>query len=387
MTKVYDVVIIGGGIIGLSTAYNLSKNKKRCLIVESGDIGDGASSSCDDMIMLQSKKAGPILELALESNEIYKKLSKELNFDIGYENRGGMVLIEDDKQLAIMETFVENQRKSGLKVDLVDRKFIDKVHAHVNKDIKASTYSPEDSQVSPFKVMKGFMNSGSKFGLDIRKRTVIKRASEKKEFWEIEFMDGEVIETENVVVAAGAWSESVGLLFGIKIPVRPKKGQILITEQIPKLGGPNIWGSSYIVSKLNPEEIKRDNKRFDEMGIGFSFTQTDDGNYMIGSTREYCGFDKTTNYEAVEILLNQAKWFFPILKNVNIIRTFAGFRPYTPDGKPIIGEVEGRRGLYIAAGHEGDGIALAPITGKIISDLITGKESQKKFEHLSLSRF
>ena len=387
MIKVYDVVIIGGGITGLSTAYNLSKNMKRCLLVERGDIGDGASSSCDDMIMLQSKKAGPVLELALESNEMYKSLSKELNFDVGYENRGGMVLIEDDVQLSIMETFVSNQKKSGLNVEIVDRKFIDKFHPHVNRDIKASTYSPTDAQVSPFKVMKGFMNGGIRFGLDIRKRTIIKNAVEKNGYWEIEFLDGEKVQAENVVIAAGAWSEEVGLLFDTKIPIGPKKGQIIITEQIPKLGSPNIWGSSYIVSKLHRGAIKRENPRLDELGIGFSFTQTDDGNYMIGSTREFCGFNKETDYEVIEILLNQAKWFFPILENVNIIRTFAGFRPYTPDGKPIIGEVTGKNGLYIAAGHEGDGIALAPVTGRIVSDLITGKEAHEKFEHLSLSRF
>jgi sarcosine oxidase subunit beta len=176
-------------------------------------------------------------------------------------------------------------------------------------------------------------------------------------------------------------------MIDIDIPITPKKGQILVTEQIPPIGETNVWSAEYIVSKLKPEMNKKKNDIFSKLGIGFSFTQTSDGNYLIGSTRENVGYNKETNLVALNILVNQAVDFFPIMKNVNIIRTFAGLRPASDDGKPIIGEVESRKGFYIASGHEGDGIALAPITGKLISDMINGTKITYNMDELSIKRF
>lgn len=99
------------------------------------------------------------------------------------------------------------------------------------------------------------------------------------------------------------------------------------------------------------------------------------------------GFDKSTTYEALTMIMHEALRLFPILKNVHMIRSFAGLRPASEDGKAIVGEVDGKKGFYIAAGHEGDGIALAPITGKIVASMICGEKVFYPMEELSLNRF
>lgn len=387
MQKTYDVLVIGGGIIGLSTAYYLLTTGKKVLLVEKNHIGSGASGACDDMILLQSKKPGILLEMAMESLEMYKGLSQELNQDIEFESRGGMILIEDYKQLAIMEDYVKQQRSLGLDVHIVDRQEVAKKQPYVRDGIIASTYSDKDSQVNPLKVMKAFMNKGRSLGLDIKKGFSISSIEHKSDYWKVYFEDKSFVESQYVVNAAGAWAPQIGRMLGIDIPIEPKKGQVAVTEQVPQLGETNVWSAEYIVSKLKPELAKKKSDLYSKYGIGFAFTQTSDGNYLIGSTRENAGFNRDTTFEALNIIVHQAVKFFPILRNVNIIRSFAGFRPASIDGKAIIGEVEDKKGFFIAAGHEGDGIALAPITGKIISDLINGKKVNYNMEELNLKRF
>lgn len=384
--KKYDVVILGGGIIGLSCAYYLTLKNKKIALVEKNQIGSGASGSCDDMIFLQSKKPGKNLELAIESLNLYKGLSKELNYDIGFHNRGGMILIDKKEHLTFMENYVTQQKKHGLDIELLDKKQVKKYHPYVKDSIVASTRGTEDSQVNPLFTMRAFSGTAVNAGMDMYKGTEVIEMNKKNSHWLLKLKNGIEIETENVINATGAWSSEVGKLIDIDIPITSKKGQIIVTENIPQLGKENIWSADYIISKLNPELVSYSD-RFKELGIGLSFTQTSDGNYLIGSTREKGNFNKNVDNEVINILVNQAMDFFPILKNIHIIRTFAGFRPACDDGKPIISEVKGKEGFYIAAGHEGDGIAMAPITGKLISQMICGEKTSLDVSELSFERF
>ncbi len=384
MNKVRDVIVIGAGIIGLATAYYLSRENKRVLVLEKEEIGAGASGACDDMILLQSKKPGILLEMALESLNMYKNLSDELETDLEFQNLGGMILIETEEQLSIMEEFVASQNKHGLDVEILDKETVIKKQPFVSRRVIASTYSSIDSQVNPFRVMQGFIKKGQELGMEIRKHLPVKRISMTKTgLWEVETDNGEKFSSKAVVNAAGAWAPEICKLVEMDIPIRPKRGQIAITEQIPPLGETNIWDAEYIVAKLNPFMAKRRKKILAELGIGLSFTRTHDGNYFIGGTREFVGYDKGTTIEGISNIVTQALRYFPILKNVSIIRTFGGLRPASLDGKPFLGEIEGLNGFFVAAGHEGDGIALAPVTGKLMAQLITGQKPFLSIEELA----
>lgn len=387
MKKTYDVAVIGGGIVGLSCAYYLSLSGKKVVLIEKKDIGSGASGACDDMILLQSKKPGIVLEMALKSLEIYKGLSNELDVDIEFENRGGMILIEDKDQLAIMEEYVDRQRQYGLQVELIERNDVRKKHPFVKDEVIASTFSDRDSQVNPLRVMKGFMIRGVEMGLSIMKHRNISDIRQMKDYWRLDFDDNNYVEAEYVVNAAGAWTAEIGKMIGLDVPIYPLKGQVAITQKIPPLGKENIWSAGYIVSKLRPELFKNEDDIHKKLGVGFSLTQTKEGNYLIGSTREKNVYEKKNTFEALSILINQAVDFFPILKNAQLIRSFAGLRPAAEGGKPIICEVENRKGFYIASGHGGDGIALAPITGKIITQLINDINTDFDLNELSFQSF
>ncbi len=381
-----DVCVIGAGLMGLATAYYLLKYGKTAAILEKGEIGGGASGSCDDMILMQSKKPGIALTLAMESLEMYKELPLELGADIGFLTLGGMVLIEDEKQLKIMEGFVKQQVSYGLDVEIVGRDILFKKQPHLARYMIASTYSATDSQVNPLLFMRALLHKGLNMGMDVFRNTPVQEINQTGDHWKVRGKNGVSVECDSIVIAAGAWSGQIGRLLGIDIPIRPVKGQIAITEQIAPIGETNCWTAAYIATKHDPS-IMPDRSDYDkEIGLGFAFSRTGEGNYLIGSTREDAGFDKTTNFKAVSRILEQTRHYFPIMNKVNIIRTIAGFRPGTRDGSPIIGSIDGFPGLFIAAGHEGDGIALSPITGKLTAEIVCGIE-HKRLEELNLRRF
>ncbi|MBO4289866.1 MAG: FAD-binding oxidoreductase, partial [Lachnospiraceae bacterium] len=124
----------------------------------------------------------------------------------------------------------------------------------------------------------------------------------------------------------------------------------------------------YNIIKFWPDRVE--DKRVLKLGSSLSIEQTEDGGMIIGCTRELAGFERSNTFEAIDVMMKRAIRFFPALEDVDVIRFFTGFRPYTPDGRPLLGEISRLPGFYMAAGHEGDGIALAPITGKILTDLI-----------------
>jgi sarcosine oxidase subunit beta len=169
--------------------------------------------------------------------------------------------------------------------------------------------------------------------------------------------------------------------------MEPKRGQIIITEKIPAIGETNLWSAKYLVTKLKPgiqidstEEEKR-------LGLAFALTRTEGDSYLIGSTREFVGYDKGTTMEGIRAIINQAVSFIPVLKDVNFIRAIAGLRPATPDGKMVLGEHAGVPGFFTAAGHEGDGISLAPITGKLLADMVCEGRADSRLAELSPNRF
>ena len=384
----YDAVIIGGGITGLAISYYLTAAGLKVLLAEKRELGAGASGACDDMIMLQSKKPGILLSLALKSLELYGQLAKELPVDIDLETRGGMVFIETPEQLPIMENFVSQQQACGLDVAFLDRKEMRKKQPYVSPHVLASTYSPLDSQVNPLKVMRALSKAAQARGLVIKRNFSVKELKYNGPYsWEIVSEQNERVQAEHVINAAGAWAGSISDLLGLSTPIHPKRGQIAVTEQIPALGQTNIWSADYIVMKLNPQMAKNRKQELNDLGIGLAMSQTGEGNYFIGGTREFVGFDTTTNVRALHLIMNEATRFFPVLKNVHIIRTFAGLRPASTDGKPLIGPVAEYPGYYLAAGHEGDGIALAPITGKLMAQIIGGQSLLFDITELSPSRF
>jgi sarcosine oxidase subunit beta len=235
-------------------------------------------------------------------------------------------------------------------------------------------------------LMKAFLLGAQTLGLRYISRAAPRNLLRHDGHWKVDLSNGQSIEAEAVVNATGAYANEVCRLLGFELPISPKKGQVMVTEALPPLGKTNVWSAQYIVSKLKPELAKAGDGAAARFGLGFAFTGTHNGNYLIGSTRENVGFDKSTNPEALNLIAAQVRKFLPIVADANIIRTFAGLRPSTADGMPFLGEVPGHPGFFMAAGHEGDGIALAPVTGMFMADLVCGRTPEFDTEPFRVER-
>jgi len=165
------------------------------------------------------------------------------------------------------------------------------------------------------------------------------------------------------------WAPELLKPLGIDIPIVPRRGQILVTEPLPPMIRHVLLCACYLIAKYHPEELDPTD-RHHRLGVGLAVEQTAHGGLLLGSTREFVGFDRRTTLAGIEAVAAHVKRLLPVLADVNIIRTFAGLRPKTPDGLPILGPVPELSGLIMAAGHEGDGIALAPVTGELVAEML-----------------
>jgi glycine/D-amino acid oxidase-like deaminating enzyme len=361
--KTADVVIIGAGVIGASIAYQLAKRRVSAVVLEKGDPACGSSAACGGAIFLQSKSPGTHLKLALESAGYFPQLADELEVDIEYHQSGGMILIENEDQYRIIASSVEKQRAAGLQVDLLDTRQARTLEPALTEAVIGAAYCPTDAQVNPMRLTLALLHGARNLGARLFSRTAVvglQQASGR--VTAVKTVQGD-IRTDVVVNAAGVYAPQIGEMAGVKVAIRPRRGQLMVTEAVSPLVGRCMLSAQYICAKFNPELAASG-------GGGISLEQTQNGNFVLGSTREFVGFDRGTTCAAMQAIAAQITRLIPALKYIRIIRVFAGLRPFTSHGLPNLGRISGLNGFIMAAGHEGDGITLSPITGKLIADLI-----------------
>ncbi len=375
-----DVVIIGAGVIGSAIAYKLTRAGFKVVLVDKGEPAGETSGACDGLVFCQSKKPGIHLQMAMESKKIFDGLVGQLPFDMEYENTGGMVTIESEAEYLAMEQYVEQQRTGGLDVTLLDAKTAHEMEPALADSIVGAAYSPMDGQINPLA-----LNLGLAFGAKQLGATLLMREPVTAVLCDGGKVKGvktakRTISAPLVVNAAGIYAPEIAQMVGLHLPIKPRRGQLLITAPVPKLISTCMISASYIASKFDPSLAA-------EAARAVSLEQTVTGSLLLGSTREFVGYDRNTTAEGIARIGENASRVLPGLKKVQIVRAMAGLRPYTPDGLPILGFVDQVEGFVMAAGHEGDGIALCAITGALITQLINENKTAIPLDQFAVSRF
>lgn len=361
-----DVVVIGAGVSGASIAHQLSKHGSTVTVIDRGGPGAGASGACDQAIFLQSKRPGLHLRLAMASRRLYDTLPDELGADLEFTADGGMVVVEDERQWEFMTGFVAAQREAGIDVELVDGAEARRIQPGIAGQVVGAATSPTDAEVNPLLLNGALLAAARRAGTRLLRGTemtgVIERGGRVRG---IHTTAGDLF-ADVVVNAAGPFAGVVGERAGIATPIIPRRGTILITEPVPPLLSGILLCAQYVAAK----HLQAGTGTAPPYGLGLSLGQTAAGNLLIGGTREFAGFSKKVPDAVVSAIARHATRIVPALGRIRMLRTMTGFRPCTGDGLPIIEET--RPGWVTAAGHEGDGIALAPITGHLVHDLLRG---------------
>jgi glycine/D-amino acid oxidase-like deaminating enzyme len=167
-------------------------------------------------------------------------------------------------------------------------------------------------------------------------------------------------------------------MVNIDIPVKPRRGHVVVTEAAPKIVHHKMLEASY---------TQTIDTAVDDLQVACVVEDTRSGTLLLGSSREFVGFDPNVRLDAIQRIVQRAIRFFPVLSKLRAIRAYIGFRPYSPDHKPILGPCESVPGFYLATGHEGGGICLGPITGKLMAQLLTSGNLDLPLEPYHLKRF
>jgi len=382
-------VVVGGGVIGSSVAYCLAKKGVRVIVVEKKEgLSFGASGANQGGCSLQLFEP-PVLELAKGSLKLYKNLSEEIGCDIEYENVGSLVCSVDEKQYPDMEKHVQNKRREGMNVRLMEGHELRKLEPTLGEDVVVGVEEWDSCTVNPFKVNYGLAYAARKLGTEFLFSSQVKKIETDKGRIASVITDREKIKTKFLVNAAGAWASEIGEMLGLTIPVRARRGQIIITEPVPlNKRWRYILDADYLTTAFDLAAIEKSKDPRIKLGVAGSYIQEKSGNWTIGSSRDFAGYDNRVTMQTLKYIAKRVIKFVPKLKDISCIRTFAGLRPFCyGDGLPILSKIKNPQNFVIATGHAGEGMTLAPITGKLIAELITESRTSLSIDAFSFSRF
>lgn len=359
-----DVVVVGGGVIGCAVAYYLAKSGARVAVVEQGGIGSGASSVNPGSIAMATKKGGLVLELARASQRLHAGLSAELGSETEYAVEGNLIVAESETEIAYLESLAAGQRSAGIEVELVSAQRCQALNPLLRGRVLSGLYCPSDAHANPFKVTQGFATAAMRLGAEIFADTAVESITvepgrDRGRVTQVNTARGPIT-TRWVVNAAGAHAPTIGRMVGAVHEVVPRRGQIVVLEASDALPGIRVSGASQLLAK---HVAAPGSGAPQKTPISLSYTRKPlSGTVLLGSTNEFVGYDSRTTREVVTGICALTRRFMPELGRLNVLRSWAGLRPYSPRG-PLLGDGGGPAGYAVATGHGGDGMALSPVTG------------------------
>lgn len=386
--KSYDVIVIGGGIQGTATAYYLSKKGYSVAIIEQNDIASGTASHTDGATLISDKQPGIDVLQGYHSVNQYRKLAQEFSYDIEFESCGFMYVCETEQEMAAAADYAAKVTAQGFPMRTMDPYEMCQHEKYLAKDLTGGLWTESDGLVNPYKTCFGFVEEARKYGLDVytnHEVTGIKLG--KGNQVEGVITDRGTFATTKVVNACGVWAPFIGRMVGIDIPIEPRKGMLLVTEKSEIIAHTEILEFGYWLAKFFADFKRPVSELIEKHNVCLNIETTMSGNTIVGGCRLFRGYDVRSEYEIMQAIAQRAIRFFPVLADMNCIRSFSGIRPFCLDHLPIVSGVDEVPGFYIAAGHEGDGIALAPITGLLMSQIIAGEPTEFDATELSFARF
>ncbi len=388
-----EIAVFGAGIIGAACAFELAKSGRRVMLVDRDQPNAGSSGACDGYVSVSTKTPGPALELARASQLLYAELASELGIArIEYVRRGGMMLIETPDEFEKMEAHAKLLRAAGVVADVIDRAALLEREPALSPALHGGLDCPDEAQVTPYLVTLALVEAAISHGALTLWRTrpvAFDVAGARIVRADLEGAYGETVElvAEQYVFCAGIWSRDLGALVGLDLPVVPRRGELLVTTRGRRLASRFLVSARYLTAKLDPEAASTSSDPLVRMGYGFTLETTPHGQHIIGNTRTFVGYDRSVSTDGYRTILAEGARRVPALASLEILRAFAGLRPFVPDKRPLLGRSALRTNLFVAAGHEGDGITLAPITARIVAGLSQGRTPPVPLDGLDPDRF
>ena len=371
-----DAIVIGAGIVGASSALSLTNAGLKVLVIDRGAVSSGTTGAGEGNILVSDKDPGPELTLALRSRDLWFEMQEDVGDTFELEAKGGVVVArnEDGPLLKL----AAEQSEHGVRIQKLDHASLHELEPYLHPEFHSGVFYPQDAQCQPMlaaaQVIRTVISRGGEF---ISQAKVTRIIVENGSVAGVETSQG-IFRAPIIVNATGTWAGELAEMAGSHLPIAPRKGFILVTEPTKKYVFHKVYDSDYVSNVASSDA---------DLQTSTVVEGTRSGTILIGASRERIGFDGSMNYEILRRLAQQATSLFPVLRDVQLLRAYRGFRPYAPDHLPVIGEDSKVRGLWHSAGHEGAGIGLAPGSAALITDAILGRESFMDGSAFSPHRF
>lgn len=349
-----DVIVIGGGVIGLSIAWELARHGVKVRVLEQGSFGQEASWAGAGMLPPGNPGQAQTAEARLRaaSHQLWPEWTARLRDQTGIDNgfhRCGGVEVRLPDSTESLDQKIAAWRAEGVTADPLNANELRQLLPPLNSQITEGYLLPELGQVRNPRHLKALLQACANAGVDMRPGTPVTGFVRSGERITAVKTLGEELQADEYIVAGGAWSRDLMLRAGCDQDFEPVRGQIVLLECQSSLFRHVIEvGARYLVPRL-------------------------DSRILIGSTEERVGFQKRTTASAVAGLIEFARQLVPALGDARVERCWAGLRPYAPGGLPRIGRVPGTANLILAAGHFRAGLQLSPMTAVLVREQILGQ--------------
>ncbi|MGM0445585.1 MAG: NAD(P)/FAD-dependent oxidoreductase [Bacillota bacterium] len=364
-----EIVIIGGGVIGASIAYNLAdKGIKDIVVLEKNYISSGSTGSCGAGIRQQWGTEMNCL-LAKKSMKIFENMNDILGTkkDIELKQGGYLLLAYSKEELNQFKENIKLQHRLDIPSKLLTVKQAKEIVPQLNTDgITGAAYCPTDGHANPFRVTDAYVEAAKRKGVKFYTYTKAEDIVTKNGKIQKVVTDKGDINTNMVVNAAGGFSKEVSKMAGIDIPTKSERHEILVTEQVNPILKPMVMSFSYNIY----------------------CQQTPDGSFIMGygDPDEPESHNINSSWQFLEEMSKKVTNLLPFLKNLRVVRQWAGLYNITPDAQPILDESSKIDGFYMAVGFSGHGFMIAPMTGILMAEMITGEDLSLNIK-LDLERF
>ena len=363
-----DVLIIGGGIIGLSLAQELALQKLDVTVLERGQMGQEASSAGAGILAprAEMEEAGPLAQLLLASRKIYPEFVKQVSgrsgLNIDFSISGLLSVALDLEQQVELDQKKRQQTELGLEVQSLSREETLRMESSLNPQLVSALYFPEEGYVDNRELVGAVRVVCLRLGVRlIPQCEVLEVKAAQSKVSGVETNSG-FFAAQRIVITAGSWSGQIPTGLPYALPIKPARGQMVAV----KMSGPGlrhvVYGSQcYLVPRK-------------------------DGRVLLGSTVEWVGYDKRVTLDGLQQITTSAASLAPPLRSSTFIECWSGLRPFCEGGLPVLGPTD-VDGLYFATGHFRNGLLLAPLTAKLMSEVIVTGNIPKILEPFLPSRF
>jgi|GEM_PF-1125111 len=363
--RYYDAVVIGGGVIGLATAFHLARRGVKVCLIERGMVAAGTSGATMGNLSFHNRMPGLSLDLAKASRQQYEELARESRVNFEFETAPSLMLIEDLSVIDWVKRRVRIQKEAGLDVEFVGPDDLVQLDKTIAPDLAGGVYCRTSARLNPFLLCLAFSELIRKLGGHVLTHNEVTSVIVHHGRVHGVKIGRRKILCDAVVNAAGSNADQVAEMAGVRLSLVRELGTVVVTEKLPRLGV-RLKGecTEKDAEAQNVDTLER------RMNVHFVFSQTKSGNCLIGRSGQRLGEPASCRLEAVKAILYRACRFMPPLARVTVVRTFSGVRVYSLDGFPILGPVGEPRGYFLAAAFGDKGFSLGPAAAVLLAHTI-----------------